>query len=204
MDIWRGNVVGATDRPNEVKAATGNAFVSWLLPLLASSLAVGLFLSSTSASAMSSVNTVMGGYMSGPTFGDWFKTFFIVSIVFFGFMMLRALAVLLAARVSGSQASFNDSASALGVGQTLWWLPLVIATVLFLIVPELAVLFLVPVILAMPVMSEIATYVGLTRLGNHKRSPLVPYAWFSALASIIMMLIFYSYIRNAFLSQMPF
>ena len=204
-DIWRGKVPAAFARPKAVETATGNRWLNWFLPFLATSLMVGFTVSSAVARGASWFSMFFYGVFDDlyydwvtesnqilfydPGFGYYFRLFLYSVIVSFAFFVLRSLAVWLAALTSGVKADFPSSATVVGVAANLLWLPLVAATLLIWIFPATMMKIVLLVgLLGLALMAEITVYVGVTRLGRSVRSPLVPYVWYTVIAGIVTLL----------------
>ena len=191
-DIWRGGVDHAFERPRQAVREAGNPALSWLIPLALNTILVGLL-------AAAFVHAGMSAYFFfySPSFGDYVQLFAMVTLAMFALLMLRALAIMLASRVSGSTASFPEAATDLAVAQSIWWLPLAIAALLVLIMPSTPLMYIIITgIYGVALMAEILSYIAVTRTGPHVRSPLVPYAWFTIVAVIVFMLLMYLYARS--------
>ena len=191
-DIWRGSIPSAFNQSKKIVETTGSKWVNWFVPFLATSLAMALL--------VTSLTSVGVGIASGLVWSPWapaasyisvdfsvyLRVFILVAIFQFGILALRAVAVMLAAKIGGVQADFNDSGSVIGTGQTLLWLPILVAWLLWIIIPSAFSSFATVVGLGgVALMVELTTYIGVTRLGRFKRSPLVAYTWFTVLAVVV-------------------
>lgn len=190
VDLWLGRVPSAFRRTESIVATTGVGWVTWLVPFLASSIAFGLFLAGAAklvvAVVAEFVNKATYGLVNvGVPFSVYFKLFLFGAIFFFVVMLVRSVVVLLTHRVSGGTATFQESATQVGIGITLFWLPLLIGFLFNLLsVPILNVIVAICVV-ALIIMSEIVIYIGISRRGPHKRSPVTAYAWMTVGSLIV-------------------
>ena len=193
--LWRGKFADAFEPSAEAVRATGSKWANWVVPFLASSLAGAiLFIAWASSAARGALSASgLGFFMpAGPylAFRDYVQIFLLLGLVTFGVLALRAVAVMFAVRVTGGNISFPDAATILGVGQTLMWLPMLTGVLLTFILGVTPLSLLLTLGLAgVGLMVELVTYVGVTRLGEFKFSPLVPYVWFTVLAYVVAFLV---------------
>ncbi len=197
-DIWRGQVPRAFDRPKEVTAQTGVSAWNWLTPFLVNTLLVAfgsmafIFASSRAAGSVlywmgDFAYDVMGVY--GPSAGTYFSAFFLTLVLAFASFMVTTMVVFITHKTGGSPATWVDSATTVAVSSTVLWFPLGISVLLTLIFPLAVSMLLLPIGLGgVSLMYLLLTYIGTTRNGPHKRSPLVAYAWFTVLGGIVMAL----------------
>lgn len=190
-DLWRGRTAPAFARPETVVRQTGSKWANWFVPFLASSLMTALFSCFLLAGSMTAAIAMLQGYRlrTGAfalSFGQYVSMFLVVALTTFGFLALRSVALMLATRVTGVPADFSASATTVAVAQTLWWIPLWGVSLLWLVLPSGFTTFVTVItIVGVAMMVELVTYIGVTRLGAFKRSPLVPYVWFTVLAALI-------------------
>ncbi len=196
-DIWRGQVPRAFDRPKEVVAQTGSAAWNWLTPFLTNALIVAFgsmaFVLASSRAAGSALSWTgfadefMGYY--GPSAGTYFSAFFVTLVLCFAWFMVTTMVVFITHKTGGSPATWVDSATSVAVSSTVLWFPLAISVLLTLIFPVAMSTVVVSLGMAgVLLMYLLLTYIGTTRNGPHKRSPLVAYAWFTVLGGIVLAL----------------
>lgn len=194
VDVWKGHVPQAYQRSTNLTQITGNKWLNWFIPFLANSLALGILISVWVSAADSGIGSLANGFFGSYSymeFADYAKIFFGVALSLFGFQILRALAVMLAARTSGVSADFQSSATTVAVPATVWWLPIVVVALFWLLFPGIAATLLTLVGFAgVGLTVELGTYIGLTRLGKYTRSPLIPYSWFTVGAIILGIILF--------------
>ena len=195
--IWRGRLSEAFEPAAEAARVTGSKWVNWFVPLLATSISGAIFFLAWASNLVRGALSASGLGLFMPTgpyleFSDYVQMFLLFGLVVFGVLALRAVAVMFAVRVTGGNVSFPDAATVLGVGQTLMWLPLLVGVLLTFILGITPLTVLLAVGLSgVGLMAELVTYVGVTRMGQFKYSPLVPYAWFTMLAYVVAFLVIY-------------
>lgn len=193
-DVWSGKTDAAFKRPAEVASVTGSQWANWLVPFLATSLALGLLVPAIANTTMRDAyrSLEMFGYFVGSSslpLDLFMKIMFVCALMVFGTLILRALAVMLAVKIGGGTATFTGAATTVGVAQTLMWLPLLVATFLTLLLNMFGIAILVVIGLGgVGLMVELLTYVGVTRMGSFKNSPLVAYAWLTITAGVLAFL----------------
>lgn len=191
-DFWKGNDAQAFERPREVTRATGNTAWNWLVPLIAFPLILGFWMMAQIRFMYAGIGGMFGGY-AGMFMPDipaeiYLKTFFSVALFTFGYMMLRAVAILLAQKTSGAkQATFVSAATNLGVAQTIWLLPLAIIGLMGFVLPVIFAPIAMIALSGVMIMAELATYTAVDQTGARKRSMLIPYSWYSLFAFMIFM-----------------
>lgn len=196
-DIWRGKVAQAFNRPKEVVARTAVSVWNWLTPFLANSLLFGLvvvaYLFATSRVANNALSWATGGYSGyyGPSAGTYFSGFFVAMVLMFGAFMIASLVVFITHKVGASPATWTDSVTVVAVSSTVLWLPLAATFLITMALPLAVTSFIVAVGMGgVVLMYFLLTYIGTTRGGPHKRSPLVPFAWFTVAGGVVMVLFF--------------
>lgn len=190
-DIWSGKVAEAFARPVEAEQQAGKSPFNWLVPFVLNSLliaAVAVGLVGRLASMLS--GSIFDSMGIGLSSSDYFKVFFWAFFLAFAMYMLLSVANLLTHRISGSQASFGKVADSLAVANTALWLPLI---ALFLVImvfpPRTAPVVALLLINGMALMVIVLSYVGVTRDGPHRRSPVVPFAWLTVAAWVVELVI---------------
>lgn len=193
-DIWSGKVESAFGRPEAVRGATGVSWPGWVVPMVVNSLLFGLVQVGVTFSGLR-VASLFGGYdffggYYGPPVSYYFKVYFLTVFLAFGAYMLLSLANMLTHRTSGSSTSFVDCATDLATANTVMWLPLSGFFVILMVLPSMVLNVLMGILFAgLLLMVTVLSYLGVSRHGPHKRSPAVPYSWFTVGAWLVLLLV---------------
>lgn len=187
-DIWSGKVERAFERPAAVRSATGVSWTGWVVPLVANSLLFGLVPVAATFSGFRAFSFFGAHY--GPPVGYYFKVYFLTIVLAFGAYMLLSLANMLTHRTSGSSTPFVDCATDLATANTVMWLPLAGSFLILMVLPGVVINALVGILFAgLFLMIAVLSYLGVSRHGPHKRSPVVPYTWFTVAAWLVFLLV---------------
>lgn len=197
-EVWSGRLGEAMARPKQVEAQTGPSAWTWLVPFLANALLGGLLamamVYSTTRTAVSGVGWMLGmdssfGAGVGPGAGKYFAIFFGYAVIWFIAFILMTLVALLSAKIGGGKLNWSASAQIVGVASTVFWLPLIVAFVLIMVTPAFIGIPLMMFAMAgITGMMLLGTYVGITLSGPLQRSPIVPFVWFTLIASGVLFL----------------
>ncbi len=191
-DLWRGQTSAAIERvKNDVQTAS-MPWALWVVPFVVTAVAFGLAVVGVYRLA---IYLIMGMIGIDPNFMrmlgvdlelDWRTDLFIcAALCGLCLFLLRTLGVWITHKALKAKVSFQEAANQFALGLNIIW-PLLL--LLFLLsYTSLGTVFSV-VLLCLGtciLFSELTIYVGISRTGGHKCSPIAVHVWLSTIAIVL-------------------